>query len=193
MRWQSLWVSHSCMVCKGSRWKRLYIYKVMVHQQQSSSSRWLYSLLGQLAIKYRRTSGVPVCVRKWHKTHRYAQLYFLDQISTLPEWLSSAFQSPEHHQLHFTCIKSHKGKMNAMKVCKLLYKQPVLDLIKSEKNRALCYSLVSASFGLLNFMVNAKQSLRTLWGAPKYWRAHINAYCSSRRADALDIFFKQIY
>lgn len=85
---------HSRMVSTGSRWMPLYRFKVMVCQQQSFSSRWLSSLLGQLAIKRGATSvfcpRAGAYVRKWHKTHRHAQLYFLDQISTLPEWLSSS-------------------------------------------------------------------------------------------------------
>lgn len=86
---------HSRMVSTGSRWMPLYRVKVMVCKQQSSSSRWLSSLLGQLAIKRGATSvfspRAGAYVRKQHKTHRHTQLYFLDQISILPEWLSGGF------------------------------------------------------------------------------------------------------
>lgn len=41
-----------------------------------------------------------------------------------------------------------------MNVCKLLHKQPALDLIRSGRKN-LCPCLVRAVFGVLNFMVNA--------------------------------------
>ena len=57
----------------GSRWT--LTIDIQGHWQPGFSSRWLSSLLGQLAIKHGRTSGFPVLVCMWRSDTKHTDTH----------------------------------------------------------------------------------------------------------------------
>lgn len=168
----------------------------MVCQQQSSSSRWLSSLLGQLAKKHRRTSAVGcwcVCEEMTqntpidtHTAVNSGSDFHSPRVTVSPHnnFLRESPNSLWMHQTSHGKIKIRKNSANS--------RANSLSLIwlRAREQIELCHCFTAAAFGWLNFTWMQITKARRLFELLlRSWRAFGE---TPKRADCTIFFLTEI-